>query len=164
MLNKIKLLFILILTAASIITNVQAQSRPVWIPEDFDPRTGILLIQSYPKNARSDRKMEQYIAQHYPYKYEIVERPDIKSDDIEKYKDTKIYHFALLWDVQPEERRTNNTGRPSSNSPFSKGIDFIGQFYDRDTQKTYPNSTVPDQFIRRPAYEYVINTITKIFH
>ena len=67
------------------------------IPNDFDARHCILLIEDSPNDKRSD-KIELLMKELYPYKYEIVNKDirAIKRDP--KYADKELYRYVLCND------------------------------------------------------------------
>ena len=113
-----------------------------WIPEDFNPAKHTLLIQKYKSNEKQQAKMEQYMQQKYPYKYEFVSMETI-IDREGIYADTNIYRYALRFIPQ---------------STTSQVFDFY--FYDRATDFKYPASNLTSFYIFN-SFQAVIKTILK---
>jgi len=113
-----------------------------WIPEDFNPAKHTLLIQKYKSNEKQQAKMEQYMQQKYPYKYEFVSMETI-IDREGIYADTDIYNYGL---------------RIISQNTTSSAFDFY--FYDRATDFKYPASNLTSFYIFN-SFQAVIKTILK---
>ena len=76
-----------------------------WIPEEFDTRTTVLLVQNIkgPGNERAQKIWEKVIAdmkvvmkEGYPYKYEFASQEDIKGGS--RYADKEKYRYVLVPD------------------------------------------------------------------
>src|SRR5215213_6144676 len=112
-----------------------------WKPADFKPENGVLLIQRVARPKAQQRKIEDFMAKNYPFKYEFVDTRDLK-DDGNKYADKNIYRFALVnsmdqWTVN----RTSGQGTSSSST-----VVFDFNFIDRLNNKTYPKSGIPSSW------------------
>lgn len=103
-----------------------------WLPSDLNPGVGILLVQKMPIAPRAERKIEEYVAEHYPFKYEFVDLKTIDSYK-DKYKDTTIYRYALR--LSNHTTYYTNTDGSRSNMRTS-GWNYY--FYNRTTGKRYP--------------------------
>ena len=108
-----------------------------WKPADFKPENGVLLIQRLTWPKAQQRKIEDFMAKNYPFKYEFVDIKDMEANS-SKYADKNIYRFALVnsmdrWTVT----KTSGQGTSSSNT-----IVFDFNFIDRMSNKTYPKSGI----------------------
>lgn len=129
-----------------------------WIPRDFNPNNTILLIQTHPENKKQNEKMIEYLKKNYPYRYEVVEKSVIESKS-DKYSDTKIYQFGVLWDIKYTQRaRTDPTGKVS----YATELDLYGNFIDRSTSKIYP-TTDRGNVYGRTGYIPFFNSIKEQF-
>ena len=50
-----------------------------WIPEDFDPNKTTLLVEEFTVSENANQKMQEYMQEKYPYKYEFVSREAIEN-------------------------------------------------------------------------------------
>ncbi len=122
-----------------------------WIPADFEPSKTILLVEQFEYGGvKTLKKMESYMAEKYPYKYEIVPLDIIKNRE-GKYANTKLYRYALVTTSHKSEK---------PGQPTVTGFDY--NFYDRDLNKNYPATNKPSGFAIM-TFEPVINTIVKKF-
>lgn len=108
-----------------------------WKPADFKPGNGVLLIQRVDRPKGQQRKMEDFMAKNYPFKYEFVDNKDLQATS-NKYADKNTYRFVLMnsmdhWTVN----RTSSQGMSSSNT-----VVFDFNFIDRSNNKTYPKSGI----------------------
>jgi|GEM_PF-4032410 len=107
-----------------------------WIPEDFNPRNVVLLIEEHPLNERWNNGMVKWLEKEYPWKFEIASLTEIQ--DNSKYQDKKVYQFAMLWsDIA--SRLLTNRGASSDGYHFTYH-DLEGHFLDRSIDKEYPKS------------------------
>jgi hypothetical protein len=127
------------------------------IPEDFDPKKTVLLIQNYyfqyPPEARKsylkrdsiktiayEAKEAQKIAEsarkimkeNYPYKYEFADAEAINSDP--KYGDKDLFRFVLINDVRLVEELNNGQ---QNYDPYHQDYTPWFILYDRKTDKQY---------------------------
>jgi hypothetical protein len=119
-----------------------------WLPKDFDPKKGVLLVEkiSWPK--KQQRKMEEFMAKSYPYKYEFITLDEIKNpggkfQDLDKYKFVLINSTALLQ-------------RMDISKPAVTMVDF--NFYDRTSKTNYPK-TGKGSSLASMTFMPVINTV-----
>jgi len=104
-----------------------------WLPEDFNPKDIILLIQDHPFGGRQTERLEEYLEKEYHWRYEIVSLDQFRNN--KKYDDKKLYKFAMLWtNVQSPEITTGSHG-------FTYN-DIDGHFIDRSSGVEYPRSTL----------------------
>lgn len=105
-----------------------------WIPEGFDTRSTVLLVQNIkgPGNERAQKVWEKVIVDMkavmkagYPYKYEFASQDDIKSSA--KYTDKDTYRYVLVPDF------AYGTSLGATGTDW-KHDDFI---YDRKLDKSY---------------------------
>ena len=127
-----------------------------WIPADFDPAQTILLVEDFGVSAKAQRKMEAYMSEKYPYKYEFVSLKTIQNNE-GKYSDRKLYKYALVYSSHTTFSRDNQTGR---DGPTVTGFDY--HFYDRELDKDYP-ATGKSSSYAIMTFKPVINTIVKKF-
>lgn len=127
---------ILILLAGSILLLFTDCNTPVkifesnsngWLPSNFNPKTGTLLIQTA-TSARQQLKIEEFMKENYPYSYEFT-KEDIETIKT-NYTDRNKYQFVLL----------HNTFNKSSGSMVVSTNDY--NFFDLGNSKVYPRSGV----------------------
>jgi hypothetical protein len=111
-----------------------------WKPADFKPENGVLLIQRVARPKAQQRKMEDYMAKHYPYKYEFIDPKDLGGNS--KYDDKKTYRFVLVnsmsqWTVNTTSSRGTGT---------STAVVFDFNFIDRPNSKIYPKTGIPSSW------------------
>jgi hypothetical protein len=104
-----------------------------WIPKDFNPNDGVLLIQMHPLKEKQKQKMQQWLEQNYTYSFEIANEVDINNKE-GKYADTKKYPFAVLWRSGEDVAYTAGSGQHFSWRMY-------GYFVDRSTDKAYPSTS-----------------------
>ena len=126
-----------------------------WIPGDFDPKTTTLLVEEF-FSKRVEKKMEDYMAEKYPYKYEFVSLETIKNRQ-GKYADTKLYKYALIFSSHTSTQFDVQTHKPGLTVT---GFDY--HFYDRALSKDYPATGKASSYANM-TFEPVINTIVKTF-
>ncbi len=113
-----------------------------WIPADFDPRQGVLLVlnfsikenpNAYLKKAqdKATNEMKEVMAAGYPYKYEFVSKEDLKGS---KYADLDKYRFAVV---------DGNTYTMSIGSGSGGSSSNVFHIYDRKLDKHYPDTGHP---------------------
>ena len=123
--------------------SVNGQAKlPKWLPPDFDPKNGVLLIEktSAPGQGKAQKNIEEFMAENYPYKYEFVsvgmgegdKEPTVGPD--EKYADKNTYRFLMTSSV------TAVKGMPSGNGHQTQGSFFDFSFIDRLENKAYPQT------------------------
>jgi len=107
-----------------------------WNPDNFIPAQGILLIEkiTWPRNQQ--KKIEEFMAKSYPYKYEFVDFKDL-SEDNKKFEDKNIYRFALVSSYTNHTMHQND----ASQRPVNVGA-FDFNFIDRLENKEYPKSGI----------------------
>jgi hypothetical protein len=127
-----------------------------WIPKDFDPGKTTLLVEKFFISKRGEKKMEDYMAEKYPYKYEFVPGEVITKRE-GKYADTKLYKYALMFSSHTSTQFDVQTHKPGVTVT---GFDF--HFYDRELKKDYPATGKPSSYAHM-TFEPVINTIVKKF-
>ncbi len=123
-----------------------------WIPDNFNPKNNILLIEPYPISEKSNRAMQDFLNKNYAGRYEIVERKDMLKKT-GKYADTKRYQFAFTWKKMVSFRH-GTTG--------SRDIDPNGSFYDRSIDKEYPTTKKTNNY-GQMSYVPFFNSITNHF-
>ncbi len=136
------ILLFLFLAIASNSSKKTFSNSEKWIPKDFDPAKTTLLIQKFKGSDKQQAKMEQYMEQKYPYKYEFVSMETIINRE-GKYADTSIYLYGL---------------RIISQSTTSSAFDFY--FYDSANDFKYPASNFSSSSIFT-SFQAVINKILK---
>ncbi|MEP7238354.1 MAG: hypothetical protein ABI685_10830 [Ferruginibacter sp.] len=123
----------------AISANGQAK-LPKWLPTDFDPKNGILLIEkaNAPGQGKAQKNIEEFMAENYPYKYEFVNIGIVGDDkeptiiNAEKYTDKNVYRFIMVNSV------TSIKGIPNASGHQSLGSFFDYSFIDRLNDKAYP--------------------------
>ena len=124
-----------------------------WIPEDFNPKNGILLIETYPATEKFNKDMQDFLAKNYPGRYEIVDKDAIYKKK-GKYADTKLYHFAFHWGAKSRFDKYNTPSINYSNPN--------GSFYDRSLNKEYPTTRKINNY-GRSSYLPFLNSIVQHF-
>lgn len=104
-----------------------------WLPSDFKPENGILLIDkvSWPKSQQA--KMEKYMKENYTFKYEFV---SLSAGYTEKYSDVNVYRFVIENSNSSHVMHQSDPTVPASQKITVNMVDF--NFYDRLTKKTFP--------------------------
>jgi hypothetical protein len=139
----------------------------VWLPEDFDSRNTILLVQNFSMGMKgNDRlkkaednvteKMKAVMQQSYPYKYEFASSDQISNSP--KYANTDLYRYVIIdingstpthmGNSNPPNMRPGSSSNPNSPSyhggaPSTGGMEFGSSvndlyIYDRKLDKSYP--------------------------
>lgn len=106
-----------------------------WKPSDFKPQNGILLIERVTPKAQQ-KKIEDYMAKDYPFKYEFVDIKDLEANE-KKYADKNTYRFALVYSYSTQTLHENDITR----KPLNVGA-FDFNFIDRLNNKEYPKSGI----------------------
>lgn len=140
-------LFILFASPGCKPSNITLKNADQWIPEDFSPSKTVLLVEKYKAYYKVQQKMEDYMADKYPYRYEFVDK-EVIENRTGKYANVKLYKYAL---IQTEGRKP---------AVISKGEiwgdDFC--FYDRENNKKYP-PTHRESSNTMMLFKPIINTI-----
>ena len=124
-----------------------------WLPDDFNPKDVILLIQEHPFGGKQNDRMIAFLEKEYQWRYEIVSLDQMNKN--KKYEDKKLYKFAMLWsDNLSPEITTSSHG-------FTYH-DIDGHFFDRSTDTGYPQSKLGKGF-GQIGYRKVIKAINKKF-
>ena len=110
-----------------------------WIPNDFNPKNDILLIEEFPDNTINE-KMVNYVRKNYRGNYEIVSK-DMIMDVTNNYSNTEMYKYAFLW------VSTEGSHKPT------------GHFFERAIGKHYPTTTKKNRYQTKNAYMSYIETI-----
>lgn len=106
-----------------------------WKPHDFVPSKGTLLIErAVIKNQQ--KKIEDFMAKEYSYKYEFVDAKDL-SANIAKYNDKDLYRFALVSSYSTHNVHQSDMSRRALNVTA-----FDYNFVDRLHDKDYPSSGI----------------------
>ena len=142
---SVLLFFILFITVSSF--KIAPSLCHQWLPADFNPNNGILLIQKHPFNKNQNDRMVKFLKKKYPWRYEIATVEQIKQD--EKYSDTRLYQFAILW---------TDFLTPINASGYRHDVD--GHFLDRSTGTVYPGSSLGYNY-GRTGDRQVIKAIAK---
>jgi hypothetical protein len=141
--------------------NAQDVKLPKWLPPDFDPKNGILLIERAPAYLPGQKKIEKYMEKNYPYKYEFVTigtEGDGKESVIfnaEKYSDKNIYRFIMV------NSSTIIKGIPKSDGHQSQGSLYDYAFIDRLNDKAYPATGSATSWPNQ-AFERIMAKILKL--
>ena len=104
------------------------------MPQGMDSRNTILLVEKYPYSDSYNEKMDAYLAKKYLGKYVILSR-DAILNKTGKYADTKIYHYALLWN----EFNVDVTSTVGANSTFHN-LTIDCHYLDRMDDREYPKT------------------------
>ena len=123
-----------------------------WRPADFKAGNGVLLIQRVARPKGQQRKIEDFMAKNYLFKYEFVDSRDLEANS-DKYADKNIYRFVLVnsmdqWTIN----RISGQGTSSSNT-----VVFDFNFIDRLNNKTYPKSGIASNWASI-TYKKIIQT------
>jgi hypothetical protein len=127
-----------------------------WIPADYNPNTTVLLVQTFGVSAKAQEKIENYMAETYPYKYEFVGLKTI-NEKSGKYADIKKYKFAIVYSSHTTTSRDIQTGK---SGPTVTGFDY--NFIDRETGKEYPPTKKSASYAIM-TFKPMINTLVKHF-
>ena len=124
-----------------------------WKQNDFIPSKGILLIEkSIPKNQQ--KKIEEFMAKNYPYKYEFIETKDLSQMDT-KYQDKTLYRFALV-----SSYSTHNIHQLDIGKRALDVTEFDFNFLDRLNNKEYPKSGIASSWASM-TFKKIIETCLK---
>ncbi len=82
------------------------------------------------------RKIKDFIAKEYQYKYEFVDTKDLTSN-VTKYNDKKLYRFALVSSITTHNIHQGDMSQRALNVG---AFDF--NFIDRLNNKEYPSSGI----------------------
>ncbi len=134
--------FLATIIAFCFVGTANAQTKlPKWLPPDFDPKNGILLIErANTPGVPGQKKIEEFMEKEYPYKYEFVEIAIVNGDkepsivNEEKYSDKNLYRFVMVNSVSIIKGMPKADGRQSSGSIFDYS------FIDRLNNKAYPQT------------------------
>src|SRR4051812_11928484 len=121
------LMFFFIVAVASSHKDATFKDADNWIPSDFNPNKNVLLIQKHPVNNKQNERMIEWLEKNYPYRYELVDVPDLKCKS-GKYADSKTYPFAVEWNLHASQ--ATHFG-PNGQSSSSTQYDLCGNFIDR---------------------------------
>jgi len=124
-----------------------------WKPNDFVPSKGILLIEKIAGPKNQQKKIEEFMAKSYPYKYEFVDTKDLSGNN-EKYNDKSTYRFALVSAFSTHTLHQNTTEHPLNVGAF----DF--NFIDRLNDKEYPKSGIASSWASM-TFKKIIETCLK---
>lgn len=145
------ILFLLTAVMGCNLSNYYVKNIKNWVPKEYNPKESILLIEKFPGKSKFT---ESFIAERFPYRYEIVSREDIiKGND--KYADKKLYRFGLLWSEVVSYAML-------SSAYVRADMDWDGSFYDRVTGVESRKTGRTNAFVNW-SYKPVINTIVKYF-
>jgi len=144
-----------LLTITTSLTNPDHSSGKVdWLPEDFNPKNVILLVQYHPYGEKQNDRLSEFLEKEYHWRYEIINIDQLGKN--KKYDDKKLYQFVLLWkDIKALENTTD------LHHAFTYH-DIDGHFLDRNTDKEYPQSKLGLGF-GQIGYRKVIKAIDKKF-
>lgn len=132
-----KLLFIaaavILLGAGCIPSHHTFNNAERWLPPGLDAKNTVLIIQRV-DNKRQQRKIEEYMQAHYPYRYEFINPQDRRQYET-AHPDKSVYRYEIL---NTDEGRTftgtTNNGMPVNH--YTVMYDFY--FLDRTKSLTYP--------------------------
>jgi hypothetical protein len=114
---------------------VKAQTN-VWLPDDFNPKTSILLVQKISRSKAQEKSLENYLKENYPFKYELIDEKEIADPSV-AYTDTKTYSFILLNEVKTKTRTLSGSQPTGVQASYNQMI-FLLHFYDRNGRIHYP--------------------------
>lgn len=107
-----------------------------WKPNDFVPSKGVLLIERINRPKAQQKKIEEFMAKEYSYKYEFIDAKNLQENP-DKYADKNIYRFALMSSLSFSNIHENQPSRSALNVGS-----FDYHFIDRANNKVYPNSGI----------------------
>jgi hypothetical protein len=136
-----------------------SQTNDSWLPADFDPKQGVLLIQKVPYPQRQQRLIEEFMEKNYPYKYKFVSIKNIEDIDSTKCSDSSSCRFVVLYNYDTHKMHENDF-RPESQKIIVGMYDF--QFYDRNNKTTYPATGKGASWASVP-FKSMMNNILKKF-
>jgi len=128
-----------------------------WLPPDFNPKTGVLLIQKVEGPQRQQRKIEEFMKEKYPYKYAFITADDI-SDTAAMYSDKDVYRFVMLNNYATHIMHQDDIRMPRYKKIPVGMFDFF--FIDRASKKQYPPSGKGASWASMPLM-YMIDEILK---
>lgn len=127
-----------------------------WIPGDFNPREGVLLVEEVTWPSKQGRIMREYMEEKYPYKYEFVSTKDLQENSA-KYSDKSVYRFAIVHSFKTHLMHQYD---PSRRTLPVGMVDF--SFYDRLNAKAYPQ-TGKGSSLASVTFRPFINTVLEKF-
>jgi hypothetical protein len=155
-------LSVVVLTIGFVVSaNAQDAKLPKWLPPNFDPKNGILLIEKAPAYLPGQKKIEKYMEKNYPYKYEFVtlglagNSNESTIFNAEKYTDKNIYRFIMV------NSSTIIKGIPKSDGHQSQGSLYDYAFIDRLNDKAYPATGSATSWPNQ-AFERIMSKILKL--
>ncbi len=140
-----------------------------WIPADFDPRHGVLLVQNFyvlehpNKNLKKvqdkvSNDMKAEMQDSYPYKFEMVDVSEINTGS--QYADKDKYRWVLMSAYSEKESKfSHETGNGQTARNWSTPQNVF-HIYDRKTNKHYPDSGRPNADIKsamRPTIGAIVD-------
>lgn len=124
------------------------QNKTGWLPPDFNPRIGVLLIERSPQ-PHQQKKTEDYMAKYYPYKYQFISSISVP-DSITTHDDFTQNRFILALSYVLVHTHTS----------IAYKADY--HFFDRQLGKEYPRSGIEALRTSGPAIS-IIKKITNDF-
>ena len=128
-----------------------------WIPEKFNPKSDILVIESCESKAQT-KKMEKYMNEKYPYKFEFATLNEVVSKT-GKFTDRKLYRYFLYMDATTA---TYQSGMMEKGGGTHSVLSALNDFYfvDKVSGKMYPMSKMAASYPYK-SFKNVIDVILK---
>ncbi len=151
--------FLLLIISSCYVPKIVINDGEKWIPKNFNPKIDMLVIESSPSKTQT-RKMQKYMEEKYPYKYEFVTTEEL-GDKKGKCSDKKLYRFILnnasgtLTYASDLYEKAGGTHKV-----YAATNDFY--FSDRDANKMYPETKMAASYPYQ-SFKNVINVILKKF-
>lgn len=127
-----------------------------WLPPDFDPSKGVLLVENVTKPKRQGEKIEEFMKETYPYAYEIISLKDLEAGG--KYSDTAKYRFVIAYSFG----RNPDPFKPGGGMRTTSAGRFDFHFLDRSANKDYPETGKFSSWAS-VTFKPIINTILEKF-
>lgn len=145
----LKLLIVTLILSSCFAKRTTYRDTKDWIPGDWHPDKGTLLIQEFPLSKRTNKKMVKYLEKKYNGNYEVLDKKTMLSKTGE-YSNTQKYKYAVLW----HDNRSSITHVGASMS-VSNHIDPKPAFYDRSTEKLYPTTKTYNNLGNKSYFPFV---------
>ncbi|MBS1618398.1 MAG: hypothetical protein JST76_07760 [Bacteroidetes bacterium] len=128
---RIARLLLLTLASIAVVQTASAQQKLKPIPDDFDARNTILLIEDAGDERRSDM-MEEVMQTEYPYKYKIVPFKDVRGIRNDTAYAGKPQYRYIIGNSEKEMRN------PDPNATFRTYGTEVYYIHDMREKVTYP--------------------------
>jgi hypothetical protein len=153
--NSLLILVLIALLTSCNLSKMTFGNADKWVPSNFEPSKCTLLIQTFDISDKTQKKIEAYMLEKYPYKFEFASIKEIMNKT-GKYSDLKKYKFAIIYESHFSSwQQAGKAGGVQSSS-----VDY--NFVDRETEKFYPPTKKANSYAIM-TFKPMINTIVKRF-